>query len=54
MSERVCDKCGKKKKVEGAKTCQNSHFICKSCVQETIGLFSGSRTQCPLCKKALR
>jgi len=54
MAERVCDSCGKKKQVSGGKTCEKGHFICNSCVSETIGIFSGSRTQCPLCKKPLR
>jgi hypothetical protein len=54
MAERTCDNCGKKRNVEGGKTCENGHFICKNCVRETVGLLSGSRTQCTLCKKPLR
>jgi len=54
MAERNCDVCGKKKSVEGGKTCENGHFICKNCVYETQGLFSGPRKQCPLDKKTLR
>ncbi len=53
MSGRICDKCGKKKDVQGGKTCENGHFICKTCVNETLGLLSGSRTKCPLCQKQL-
>jgi hypothetical protein len=53
MAERVCAKCGKSRKLEGAKICENNHFICKICVSETLGLFSGSRTKCPLCQNKL-
>ena len=54
MSTRICDKCGKPKEVSGGKTCEKGHFICKSCVSETIGVFSGAREICPLCHKKLR
>ncbi|MDD3427852.1 MAG: hypothetical protein PHR42_02795 [Caldisericia bacterium] len=56
MAERICDCCGKKKDVEGGKTCENGHFICKSCVYELIGFLGIGpvRTTCPICHKPLR
>jgi hypothetical protein len=54
MSKRTCDKCGKEKDVNGGKTCEKGHFICKSCVRETAGIFSSERSSCPLCHKKLR
>ena len=54
MPERTCDSCGENKKVQGGKTCETGHFICVTCVQETMGLFSSSRTQCSICDKPLR
>jgi len=54
-SERVCDKCGKKKPLAGGRTCSTGHFICKSCVWETAGIiFGGPRRSCPLCDRTLR
>ncbi len=53
MAERICDKCGKKKKVEGGKTCESGHFICKDDAWE--GSWMPSQVKyCPLCKKPLR
>lgn len=46
MAERICDACGHKKPVKGAKTCEKGHFICSSCGYK--------RETCPLCKKRLR
>jgi len=54
MSTRICDKCGKSKDISGGKTCENGHFICKSCVWETSGFLSGPRESCPLCHKKLK
>lgn len=54
MSKRTCDKCGEDKELEGGRTCSTGHFICRKCVRETEGLFTGPRTVCPLCKKPLR
>ena len=57
MSERTCDACGKRKDVEGGKTCPNGHFVCKDCVWTTygpFGLFVGEAKYCPLCKEDLR
>lgn len=55
MNKRVCDKCGETKELEGGRTCETGHFICKHCVWETKGVFSGSdRKTCPICKKPLR
>jgi len=47
MSERICDACGKKKQVSGAKTCEKGHFICSGC-------HDNWRDTCPLCKKKLK
>lgn len=52
MAERVCDSCGKTKKLEGGKTCETGHFICYNC--RNVGVFSSGRTVCPICKKKLR
>lgn len=46
MADRVCDKCGKKKDLQGGKSCSDGHFICKSCAQPHV--------HCPLCKHTLR
>jgi len=46
MSERVCDKCGKKKDQLGGKTCSNGHFICKSCAE--------GHSHCPLDRHTLK
>ena len=54
MSKRTCDKCGKEKAVDGARTCARGHFICKRCVWEPAGFFSDARSKCPLCKDRLR
>lgn len=53
MAERVCDKCGKKKPLNGGKTCESGHFICSTCVDRTVFSTSGMTT-CPICKKKLR
>lgn len=54
MSKRICDACGEEKDVEGGKTCEKGHYICKSC-SHNHGLFGpSSKTACPLCKKPLR
>lgn len=53
MAERVCDVCGKKKDMDGDKTCQKSHFICKSCVYSGVILIS-EKKHCPLDKTPLR
>lgn len=52
MAERICDVCGKKKKLEGGKTCEKGHFVCYSC--RDVGVFSSGRTTCPICKKKLK
>lgn len=54
MAERVCDCCGRKRQVSGGRVCEKGHFVCVCCVSETIGILSGARTQCPLCKRRLR
>lgn len=52
MATRICDACGLKKEVRGGKTCEKGHFVCANCLY--MGVFSASRTQCPICKKPLR
>lgn len=52
MPKRICDACGKEKRVRGGKTCPNGHFICADCVYG--GLFGPTRAICPLCGKPLR
>lgn len=46
MSDRVCDKCGKKKPLLGGKACSDGHFICKSCAEYHV--------HCPLCRHTLK
>jgi hypothetical protein len=46
MSERICDNCGHKKPVLGAKTCEKGHFICKNCAYD--------HKHCPLCTHTLK
>jgi len=53
MAERLCDVCGKKKNMEGGKTCQKSHFICKDCVYSGVILIS-EKKYCPIDKTPLR
>jgi rubrerythrin len=50
--ERICDACGKSKKLSEGKTCDNSHFICKQCRYN--GVLSNDKTTCPLCKTKLK
>lgn len=52
MAKRICDSCGKEKDVSGGKTCENSHFICSSCIYG--GFFGSTKSSCPLCRKPLR
>lgn len=47
MAERICDACGKKRQVSGAKVCEKGHFICSVC-------HGGWRETCPLCKKKIQ
>jgi len=54
MSERVCDSCGKEKNVQGGKTCENGHFICKDCIYSRISMFDSAHKVCPLDNKPLR
>lgn len=54
MSSRTCDSCGEKKNLEGGKTCETGHFVCKECVCKPAGIFSSAMKYCPLCKKTLR
>lgn len=53
MPERICDSCGKKRSVQGGKTCERGHFICKSCVYSGVILISEKKA-CPVCRKPLR
>jgi len=53
MAKRICDVCGKNKDLEGGKTCEKGHFVCRSCVD--IGMIGyKSRDVCPICKTKLR
>jgi len=55
VPKRTCDCCGKEKDVEGGRTCEAGHFVCKACVWENAGFFGpGPRKHCPLDKKKLR
>jgi hypothetical protein len=53
MSQRVCDVCGKKKDIEGGKTCEKGHFICKSDIYSGVIFISGKK-HCPIDKTPLR
>jgi len=53
MAKRVCAVCGKDKNVEGGKTCENEHFVCKDSVYDGV-IFISQRAHCPLDKKPLR
>ena len=50
--KRICDSCGKEKDIMGGKTCQEGHFICKTCVSLSVrvvdALIFGSKPTCPL------
>jgi hypothetical protein len=54
MSKRICDADGKEEDVQGGKTCENGHFICKKHVWSGPMLFPSEEKYCPLCKKPLR
>lgn len=54
MAKRICDVCGKEKDVDGGKTCEKGHFICKSCSYEHGLLGPSAKKYCPLDKKPLR
>ena len=53
--KRHCDACGKEKELQGGKTCEKGHFICKSCVTTHYGVFGNdTRSKCPVCSKPLK
>jgi len=52
MAKRTCDACGKNKELQGGKTCDKGHFICRSCLN--LGVFSFGRSTCPICKTKLK
>lgn len=55
MPTRVCDKCGKHRELQGGRTCERGHFICRHCVHELSGVFfTRDRKSCPLCKTQLK
>ena len=55
MAKRTCACCGKEKYLEGGKTCEKGHFICKECVWSGSSTFiSDEKSTCPLCKTRLR
>lgn len=52
--ERSCVKCGKSKDIKGGKVCEKGHFVCKTCVNESVGVFFGeAMKRCPICEKKL-
>ena len=51
MSRRICDKDGNEKELKGGKTCENGHFICKECLWQPAGFFSGPMKYCPICER---
>jgi transposase-like protein len=53
MSRRTCDACGKDHDVNGGKTCEKGHFVCKNCVYSGVIIIS-ERAHCPICKNPLR
>lgn len=53
MPERTCDSCGKRRSVEGGRTCERGHFLCKSCVYSGV-IFISEKQSCPICRKPLR
>ena len=55
MAKRVCDGCGKERDLQGGRTCEQGHFICKECVWKGSNLFTSmEKKQCPFCKSPLR
>jgi hypothetical protein len=56
MPKRTCDSCGIEKDIDGGKTCEKGHFICKSCIWEGTGggFFGDGKKYCPLCRNKLR
>lgn len=53
MAERVCDVDGKKEHIEGGRTCESGHFICKKHVYSGV-IVIHEKKSCPICKKPLR
>lgn len=53
MAQRTCDVCGKTRDVQGGKTCEKGHFVCKDCVYGG-GFFPSEKKSCPICQKPLR
>jgi hypothetical protein len=54
VPKRICDECAKEKPIENGKTCERGHFFCSSCQLNTVGIFGGARTHCPICRQKLR
>ena len=53
--KRNCDICGSSKELQGGKTCEKGHFICKGCVTTRYGVFGNdTRAKCPICEKPLK
>lgn len=48
MPKRTCAACGNEKDVSGGKICEKGHFICSSCINKNVGIFSGAMKTCPL------
>jgi len=55
MPKRICDVCGKERDVEGGRTCEKGHFVCKDCVWSAPALIGTTdRKYCPICNERLR
>jgi hypothetical protein len=50
---RICDVCGKTKSVEGGKTCEHGHFVCKVHLSSGV-VFITIRRFCPMDGTRLR
>jgi hypothetical protein len=47
--------CGKTKDLQGGKTCDNGHFVCKHCVHKNDGMFGSNLLKsCPIDKTPLK
>lgn len=53
MPKRICDVDGKERDIEGGKTCEKGHFICRE-HKYTGDIFTSERKRCPICGTALR
>ncbi len=55
MPSRICDACGRDRALDGGRTCEKGHFVCKDCVYKgTTFLVNAEKKICPICKNPLR